>query len=435
MKKLWSKGGETLHPAVNQYMVSRTLAADAAILPFDVAASTAHVRMLATVGLITNAERDQLVAALAEVLALHEREAFVLTPEQEDVHTAIESFLSEKLGALGRKVHVGRSRNDQVLVALRLYVLSELEGTMAEILSTAEKILAFARKHEFVPMPGFTHMQHAMPSSVGQWSGAFVEALLNDGEVLKSVRAQHDQNPLGAAAGFGTGVPIDREETTRELGLKKVQVNPIFCQISRAKFDALTLAALSQVMMTLGRIANDAIIFTSQEFGFFAVDRALTTGSSIMPQKQNLDIMEVLRANVAIVASLQLRVQMAAHNLLSGYNKDVKIDKEALLEGFRITRDSLVVAGLLFEHLTPNEERLLAAFKDAEIFAADQANRLVMSGMPFRDAYRKVGEELSTLKPEDPVTNIRSKKHLGATGNLGLERYEAAISELKHPRS
>ena len=260
-----------------------------------------------------------------------------------------------------------------------------------------------------VPMAGFTHMQHAMPSSVGQWSGSLIESLLNDLTFLQSAHQLNDQNPLGSAAGFGTAIPIDREETTAALGLAKVQVNPIFCQNSRGKFEAFTIHSLLQVMLSLGKCANDLVVFCSQEFGFFSIDKSLTTGSSIMPQKRNLDVMEVLRANVSVVQSLQLQVQTVGQNLISGYNKDLKITKEALIQAFDITHSSLQIIALTFENLTPNPEKLNRAFDDVEIYAADYANSLVEQGMTFRDAYKQVGESLHTLEKQDVQANIAGK--------------------------
>jgi len=436
MSKLWSKSNtEELHPAVNKYIISKDLAADTALVPFDIAASKAHALMLSKVGLLSSDESSKLVSALEDLLALHNKQEFVLRQESEDVHTEIENYLIEKLGPLGKKLHVGRSRNDQVLVALRLYTKQALADSIDLTISLAETILDFAQQHEFVPMPGFTHMQHAMPSSIGQWAGAFVESLINDVRILKATYEILNQNPLGSAAGFGTGVPLDREETTRLLNFSKVQINPLFCQNSRSKFDALAISSLLQVMLTLGKVANDTVIFSSQEFGFLKIDKCVTTGSSIMPQKQNLDIMEVLRANVSVVQSLLVQVQTAGLNLISGYNKDVKIGKKAVIDSFVIAQESLKIVELLFKHLHPDKTNLLKAFDDVEIFAADEANKLVAEGMAFRDAYRTVGENLKGLKKQDVEENIRSKKHIGATGNLCLEKYSQILSELKSVKS
>lgn len=422
-QKLWQKTSTTLNPAVTRYMVSKNLEADNALVPYDIQGSIAHAKMLAKVGLLEQTEADHITAALQDLKAKHAAGEFVLTQDSEDMHTAIESYLVEKLGDTGKKIHVGRSRNDQVLTAMRLYACEAVQDVKSQLKTTAGTILGFAEQYEFVPMPGFTHMQHAMPSSVGQWAGAFVESLINDIDLLNAAHRLLNQNPLGSAAGFGTAMPLDREMTADLLGFDRVQVNPIYCQNSRGKIEAFTITALLHVMMTLGKLANDLVIFTSQEFSFFKVDPSMTTGSSIMPQKRNLDIMEVLRANVSIMQSLQAQCQSVCLNLISGYNKDLKITKKPLMDAFEICRESLKIVDLLFHHLTPHEEKLLAAFEDTEIYAADYANELVQDGMSFRDAYVHVGDNLDKLSQRDVHENIKSKRHLGATGNLGLSRY------------
>ncbi|MCB0335848.1 MAG: argininosuccinate lyase [Bdellovibrionales bacterium] len=425
-KKIWQKAHSSLHPAVTDYMV-QDIAEDNRLVPYDVMGSIAHAQMLAKVGLLTKSESKKIVSALKEIPKLHQQGKFVIHPENEDVHTEIENFLVKKLGVIGKKVHVGRSRNDQVLTAMRLYSKAELSNTNRLLIALCKTLLGFAKRYEFVAMPGFTHMQHAMPSSVGQWSGAFLEALLNDSQVLQAAFELNNQNPLGSAAGFGTAVPIDRAETTRLLGFSRVQLNAMYCQNSRGKIEAFTISCLLQIMLSLGKIANDLVIMCSQEFSFFKVADQLTTGSSIMPQKKNLDIMEMLRANVSIVQSLQLQCQTVGMNLLSGYNKDSQITKKALMDSIEITKSSLGICDLLFKNLKPQEENLRKAFDDHEIFAADYTNELVIAGASFRDAYQQVGNNLHELTAQDPLKNIKSKKHLGAPGNLRLQTYSAWI--------
>jgi argininosuccinate lyase len=427
--KLWQKKGHEINPAVTSYMISKNLEADNAILPYDVEASIAHAKMLVKVGLLKEDEADKITKTLAKVKKLHANGDFVLNQHNEDVHTEIEGFLVKELGDIGKKIHVGRSRNDQVLTAMRLYIRESLEEISNYTLNLSQTILDFAKKYEFVPMPGFTHMQHAMPSSVGQWAGSIVESLLNDLTIIDSARNLNNQNPLGSAAGFGTAMPLDREYTAKLLDFDKVQQNSLYCQNSRGKFEAYTITSLLQIMFTLGKLANDLVIMTSQEFDFFKVDKSMTTGSSIMPQKQNLDIMEVLRANVSIIQSLQIQCQTVGMNLISGYNKDLKITKKPIMDSFEIVRESLKITDLLFDNLEPNQEKLLSTFDDVEIFAADYANQMVEQGMSFRDAYKEVGENLQKLAKQDPIENIKSKTHIGSTGNLQLEQYQKQIDE------
>lgn len=426
MTKLWQKSGAKTHPLVTKYIISKDCAQDKVLLKYDLIASIAHAEMLGHVGLIAKKEAAALVKTLEEILALDKKWQFILKQEDEDCHTAIENYLVEKLGDTGKKIHMGRSRNDQILTALRLYSKEHLKEVQKHVVETAKTILDFAQEHEFVPMPGYTHTQQAMSSSVGQWAGAFVESLLDDIKVLEATYELNDQNPLGSAAGFGTSLPIDREFTTKKLGFKKLQLNTLYCQNSRGKIESFVVTALLQVMMTLGKIANDLVWFTSNEFSFFNVDKSLTTGSSIMPQKQNLDIMEVLRANVHVVMSYQSQIQSVSLNLLSGYNKDLKITKKPLLESFTITLESLSVIKLLFSHMIPNVEKLKQSMSP-DIFATDVANKLVQQGMPFRDAYKKVAHNLGKIALPNVKENLKSKNHAGAPGNLNLKNYKQLI--------
>lgn len=430
MGQLWQKKGSKFDKNVNAFIISRTLAEDTVLVPYDVRASLAHAHMLAKVGLLKASEVKALEKGLNEALCLYEKGEFVLKQEDEDCHTAIENFLISKVGEVGKRIHMGRSRNDQVLVAMRLYQRAQLKEVMMLVIQCADTAFAFAKKYEFVPMPGYTHTQQAMPSSVGQWAGALVESLLDDMRALLAAYEINNQNPLGSAAGFGTSLPIDRLATTKELGFSRTQVNSLYCQNSRGKIEAFLLSSLYQVMMTLGRLANDLVWFTSSELRFFVVESRLTTGSSIMPQKRNLDVMEVLRANVSVMAGLKMQVEMAGHNLISGYNKDLKVTKKAVMEAFSVLNASLIAVTMTLEGVNPDVKRLKEVMQP-EIFATDAANALVMKGMPFRDAYREIGArvlygqkgDLTAFVDEDPVKNIRAKKHLGATGNLGLSLY------------
>lgn len=433
MSKLWEKSGTKTHPAVNKYIVSENCAQDMILLPYDVDTSIAHAKMLCKVGLLAKKEMGSLVKVLKEISTLYKKGKFQLKQSDEDCHTAIENYLVKQLGDIGKKIHMGRSRNDQVLTAIRLFSKQQLTTIQQDLLKVAETILAFVKKNEFVPMPGYTHTQQAMPSSVGQWAASFTESLLDDYSVLQATYSLNDQNPLGSAAGFGTSLPIDRNFTTDELGFSKTQINALYCQNSRGKIESFILSGLIQVMLTLGKIANDLIWFTTKEFDFFTVDKSLTTGSSIMPQKKNLDIMEVLRANVSIIFSYQMQIQTVSHNLISGYNKDLKITKQILINSFKLVEESLKIVQLVFKHLKPNAKKLSQSFS-SEIFATDVVNELVQKGVPFREAYKKVGNKLSEVQTPDILQNIKGKKHLGATGNLSLKYYTKIIKRLKQKK-
>jgi argininosuccinate lyase len=283
-----------------------------------------------------------------------------------------------------------------------------------------------AKTHQNVPFPGYTHSQQAMLSSLGHYFCSFTESLIDDRAFLASVSDVIDKNPLGSAAGFGVSIPLNREMTTRELGFKKMQLNSLYCQTSRGKFESMALEALVQLMLTLGRFAQDMILFTTREFGYFSVSDAMTTGSSIMPQKKNLDYMEVLRGQVSVVISLQHQIQDVTKNQLSGYNKDLKFVKPAMMEAFDIVCDSLVIAGKMLDAITPRED-IISSKISKDIFAADVANDLVKNkNIPFREAYRVAMDGLDGIKV-NYLENIHSKVSPGAPGNLKMNLYEELL--------
>lgn len=403
---------------VERYTAGMDHVFDVRLLPFDVEASRAHAKGLCKIGILTRKELKDLLAGLDALMKAYEAGKIVIRPEDEDCHTVIENFLVKKIGAAGKKIHTGRSRNDQVAVAMRLYMKHHLDciGGAAKVVAQqcAERAGRFAK----VPMPGYSHTQQAMLTTLGHYFGAYAESLVDDIEFLETTHDHLDKNPLGTAAGFGTAIPIDREFTTRELGFAKMQINSMYVQNSRGKYESLYLEALTQVMMSLGRFANDMLLFTSQEFAYFKASDRITTGSSIMPHKRNLDPLEVMRGNVSVVIGNQLMVRDIAKNLLSGYNRDGQLIKKPVMESTAIVEDSLAVAGIVLDELAPDVERIRNMI-DMRIFTADKANELVVKeGMPFRDAYKKAAD----FNPErvDLLANITSKKTIGAPGNLAL---------------
>lgn len=422
-KRLWAAGKNIkLNDAVHNYIFSKNLPADKKLLKYDIFASKAHAKMLNKIGIISNDEITKIENSLNHLSDLVLENKFSLEG-YEDMHSAIEDYLVKNIGESGKKIHTARSRNDQVLTAIRLYTLDELRNVKKLSKNFAKSLHKFAKEYEFIPMPGFTHMQHAMPSSVGQWAGSFLESTSDDIKILNSAIDLCNQNPLGSAASFGTAIEIDREMTTKIMNFEKCTINSLYCQNSKGKIEIFTLSALMQIMMTLEKIANDLVIFCSQEFKFFNLSEDLTTGSSIMPQKRNLDAMEVLRAKSAKIFANITQLTISSHNLLSGYNKDLKFVKDIMIESIEITKDSIEIAKLTINGLFPNQERLLECFKlDPSIFAADLANEMVIKdGIAFRDAYAEVANNLDKLKDIDPIENIKSKKHIGATGNLMLD--------------
>lgn len=432
MAKLWKKTEGKLHPAVEKYTAGTDSVFDMELLPFDVLASRAHAAGLEKIGILSAEELKEILRGLDALMADFKAGKIRIMPEDEDCHTVIENYLTEKIGDAGKKLHTGRSRNDQVVVAVRLYMKHHLAELRASCVALAGQFLNSAEKYKDIPMPGYSHTQQAMLASVGHYFSAFTESLLDDADFISAVLKHIDKNPLGSAAGFGTSIPVDREFTTKELGFAVVQTNSLYCQNARGKFESIFMEALAQVMQTLGKFANDMLIFTSQEFDYFSVDQSLTTGSSIMPHKHNLDVLEIMRGNASVVIANQLMVKDISKNLISGYNRDGQLMKKPLFESTKIAGDSLGVAGLVLAGITPKKESLTEKINSG-IFTADIANKLVTEkGIPFRDAYQQAAEMVSPKT--DLAANIASKVSLGAPGNLGLTALKERIQkeESKH---
>jgi len=436
MAKLWDKG-YAIDPEIEQFTVGEDHLLDRALVRADCLGSAAHATMLAKVGILKAAERDRLLKGLKAVLKDFAAGRFAIRPEQEDVHTAVEEYLTKKLGALGKKLHTGRSRNDQVLVDLRLWGKERLHVLAERVIALVRALAAFAKQHEFVPMPGRTHMQIAMPSSLGLWAGAWAEALLDDLELLKAAHTLTDQSPLGSGAAYGSALPLDRHVVADLLGFAKVQNNVLYCANSRGKAELATLQACAQVMVDLSRLATDLAIGSTPEFGYFRIPKELCTGSSMMPQKRNPCGLELVRAKAAAVLGAEGQIAGILRALPSGYNRDVQETKGPFMRGVEATAGSLSVMRLTFEKLEVIEENLRAGFPP-EIYATDRALELVADGVPFRDAYRRVAAHLEELSDRDPVKNLKSKKLVGGPGRLGLalltKRADAAAKWLKGVR-
>jgi len=427
--KLWSKGYDLL-PLLERYCAARNAALDGALARHEVWGSLAHARMLRHVGLLSEEEGRLLEEALRALM--REAEAGALTPSSgdEDIHTLVEHLLVERLGPVGKQAHIGRSRNDQALVDIRLYTKEALLDSVAGALAVATKLVAMAREHEWVPMPGYTHMQRGMLSSVGLWAAAHAEALLDDCVALEGAYQLNDQCPLGSAAAYGTPLPLDRAYTSRLLGFAAPHHNALTAANSRGKVEAATVQALSLVMLDLSKFAQDILLFTTSEFAFFRVPAELCDGSSIMPQKHNLSPLELVRARAQTVIALEGQMLATLAGLPSGYNMDSQETKAPLLEAFAICHESLEVAGLYASHIQP-ERQTLAAACTAEIFATDHAYELTLQGIPFRDAYRAVAAHPVGQEPGDLVARLRARTAIGAPGNLELGEVEARISELQ----
>lgn len=424
--KLWQKG-YAVHPLIEEYLTG-DVSFDNRLIEADILGSIAHARMLGKIGLLTGEEVAALTKELAHIVELAEAGQFVVTTADEDVHTKIENHLSATVGEAGGRIHTARSRNDQVLVDLRLFTRVELTALMDALLDTIEALTEYAERGKSIPMPGYTHMQRAMLSSVGLWIAGFAEALLDDLQVLRTAYAINDQSPLGSAASYGVPFDIDRQYVADLLGFAKVQRNVLYAQAGRGKFEGLVVQALAQIMIDLSRLAQDVLLFTTSEYDFFRVAPEMTTGSSIMPQKHNLDVMEIMRGKARTVLAYQQQILETVTGLPSGYNTDFGETKSAFMRALDVTVASLRVMTVFLPGLEPREERMQAACSP-QLFATDHAYALVTSEeMPFRDAYRLIASQLDTLAPMDPHEQLQNRRHIGAAGNLGLDEIRASIA-------
>ncbi len=396
---LWDKGAEP-DPEVLEFSAGREYLLDQRLVAYDVRASIAHARTLRKSDLITTGELDALEAGLEEIAVLAGRGEFPIAREQEDVHTAIEEWLTAKIGEAGKKIHLGRSRNDQVLAAIRLYELEALDRIDARIQVLMGCLAASIGEFGGVGMPGYTHLRRAMPTTVGTWLGAFQEALKDDRRIIETARTLADRSPLGTGAGYGIPVfDLDSKATAKEAGFGEVLENPIHAQMTRGKVEGLVLHALSQVMLTLNRLATDLLLFSTVEFGFVKLPPALCTGSSIMPQKQNPDLLELIRAKYHVVRAEEQKVLSLVGNLMSGYQRDLGLTKDPLFTAFDETLSCLTMMAKAVSNLRIDRDACESA-RTEEIYATEEAYRLVREGMPFRDAYRRVGEKYSGRVPE-----------------------------------
>ncbi|MBI2541241.1 argininosuccinate lyase [Candidatus Woesearchaeota archaeon] len=428
MAKLWQKNYK-LNEEIEKFTVGNDYLIDKNLIKYDVYGSIAHAGMLNKIGILDKNEFRKLKKGLIEILKLSEKNKFAITPKDEDVHTAIENHLTKKLGSLGKKIHTARSRNDQVLVDLRLYSKDKLIEVQTLVLQLASAFADKAEKYKEVPMPGYTHSRKAMPSSAGMYFGSFAESLADDMEILEEAYELNDQCPLGSGAGYGLPLDVDRKFASNQLGFGKVQNNSLYVQNSRGKFESLSIFALGSVMADLARLSNDLVIFSMDEFGFFKLPDEFCTGSSIMPQKKNPDVFELTRSKSAKVDSNLHLVKAICSKLQSGYNRDLQMAKEPLIESFDIAISTLAIFKMVIEKIGVNKEKCIAACTQ-EMFATEHAYGLVKKGMPFRDAYRQTAENMENLPKINPAKNILSKKHIGSTGNLGLGKLKRQIKKI-----
>lgn len=420
MKKLWQKNQEELDPMVERFETESDLLLDHKLTKFDVYGSFAHAYMLTKMGIISSEEFEALSNSLKKILDLDEKDSFRLTFGDEDIHTKIENFLISNTGKPGEKIHTARSRNDQVLLNLRLFAKENLLEIWGHALRLASALNSLSQKFEEIPMPGYTHMQKAMPSSVGMWFGAYAESVLDDIQLIKTAFKLNDQSPLGSAASYGIHLLIDRQLVCELLGFEKVQSNSLYCQNSRGKIESIIMFSLLQVILDISKMASDILIFTTSEFDFFDVNKSFTSGSSIMPQKKNVDIAELLRSKVHLIEGYLIQIIDITKNLPSGYNRDIQDTKKPFIEGIDLTSKTIEIATLLVKNITPKKE-VLRKSMTKDIYATEKAYQLVQRGMSFRQAYIKIGQNLDSISNPKPLKSLRMSKHIGGTGNLNTK--------------
>ena len=427
MAKLWAKGYE-LDAAVERFTVGEDYVLDMELVRWDCIGSIAHAAMLKSIGVLTDEDFASLKDRLNEIIRCHESGEFVIQPKDEDVHTAVEGDLIRTLGEVGKKLHTARSRNDQIVLDLRLYMRDKLLAATDAACDMAAVLLDFAEKHKDVPIVGRTHFQRAMPSSIGLWAAAFAESLLDDIELLRASYKIADQCPLGSAAGYGVNLNIDRQMVSDSLGFTRVLNNVLYANNSRGKTESIVLSALAQVMNDLSKLSSDVILWSMPEFGYFSLPAEFCPGSSLMPQKRNPGPFELTRARAATVTGCLVQALEITRPLISGYHRDFQETKKPLMTGVEVTHSALEVCALVMGRLKVNAQQCIDAFSK-EVFATDRVLEMVKQGKPFRDAYREVAETLDSTPMEDPAANIQKKTHIGATGNLGLDLTRERLDE------
>jgi argininosuccinate lyase len=426
MSKIWQKS-VTVDQLVEQFTVGRDTEFDTQMAAFDVLGSLAHTQMLQSVGLMS---AEDLALVQRELKAIYrdiEQGDFVIEEGVEDVHSQVEKLLTERIGDAGKKIHSGRSRNDQVLVDLKLFFRNELQQVVEEIDKLFRQLLELSGKYKDILLPGYTHLQVAMPSSFGLWFGAYAESLADDIELVLAAYRITNKNPLGSAAGYGSSFPLNRTLTTQLLGFDGLNYNVVYAQMGRGKTERIIAQAISSVAATLAKMAMDQTLYLSQNFAFVSYPDTLTTGSSIMPHKKNPDVWEIMRGKCNRLQALPNDVAMMTTNLPSGYHRELQLLKELLFPAFAELKDCLHMAAFMLQNITVKTD-ILNDPKYAYLFSVEEVNRLTLSGVPFRDAYKQVGLaiERGEFNPDKKVSHT----HEGSIGNLGNEHIELAFNKL-----
>ena len=423
--KLWSKGFE-INKEIERFTVGRDREMDLYLAKYDVMGSMAHITMLNSIGLIADDELPQLLRELRKIYDICERGEFVIEDDIEDVHSQVELMLTRALGDMGKKIHSGRSRNDQVLVDLKLFTRARLREVVNEVKTLFDELIQQSEANKDVLMPGYTHLQIAMPSSFGLWFGAYAESLTDDMLYLQAAYKMTNRNPLGSAAGYGSSFPLNRQMTTDLLGFDSMNYNVVYAQMGRGKMERNVAFSIAGLAGTLAKMAFDACLFNSQNFQFVKLPKECTTGSSIMPHKKNPDVFELIRAKCNKLQSLPTQVTLIQNNLPCGYFRDLQIIKEVFLPAFDELLDCLRMTAYIINKMEVRRDILDNPMYDA-IFSVEEVNRLAAEGMPFRDAYKKVGLDIEADK-FTPNKNIHHT-HEGSIGNLCNDHIQALMQQ------
>ena len=435
MSTLWSKGTQA-SDLVEDFTVGNDRILDMRLAKYDVIGSKAHIKMLESIGLLTAEELETLTAGLDQILSEIEGGNFVLENDVEDIHSQVELLLTRRLGDIGKKIHSGRSRNDQVLVDVKLFLKDEVLKLREEVLTLFSTLQKLSQEHKDILIPGYTHGQVAMPSSFGLWFGAYAEALADDMYMLRGAYNVTDQNPLGSAAGYGNSFPLDRQMTTDLLEFGSLDYNVVAAQLSRGKSERAVASAMGAVALTLNKFAADCCMYMCPNYGFIKFPDTLTTGSSIMPHKKNPDVWEIMRGNCNRIMATENEISMLCSNMPHGYHREFQLLKDILLPALELMHKCLFMADYMLQHITVNKNILDAPIYDY-LFTVEEVNRRTLEGMPFRDAYKTVGIEVNegrfryqsaADKTNGQLTPADLKhQHIGSVGNLCNEQIKAKM--------
>lgn len=429
-KKLWAKDSANRNHLgiIEKFTVGKDKDFDILLAQYDILGTKAHCKMLAKIGFLTEEENDSIQKELDEMYLLAKENQLLINDGVEDIHSQIEFNLTQKLGDAGKKIHTGRSRNDQVLLAIKLYLAAEIKEIAQLSKNLFERLIVLAETYKASLMPGYTHFQIGMPSSFGLWFSAFAESLSEDLEVLAAALSVVQKNPLGSGAGFGSSFPLDRDFTTKELNLEKMNINSVYAQMTRGKSEKITAIAMSTVAATLSKLAYDICMFSNQNYGFISFPSELTTGSSIMPHKKNPDVFELIRAKSARIQSLPNELALLTNNLPSGYHRDFQLTKEIIFPGIQDLKDCLQIFEFMLKHINVKED-ILKDEKYDYLFSVEKINELVMNGASFREAYREVGNSIENGSYSYRNDDLKHT-HKGSIGNLCLDEISAQFEEI-----